>query len=467
MTDTGVVHPIRAAAADTAEHSNRLRRLVVRGSVIEIIGYLLSQGLRLATNLILSRLLFPAAYGLTAIVTVFMVALGMLTDVGLKDSIISSEHGDDLDFLNTAWTIQVIRGFMLWGAAIALAYPVSLLYHEPRLFAMITVASFALVIHGFGSTKLDTLARHVRRGPLLVVEVTSKVAAMIVMFVWAKLSPTVWALIAGGMTQSVLEVVGSHLLPTGYVNRFRWDKTAARTITNFGKWIFGSSLFTFLAGEGDRILLGRFLTMATLGVYSVAGMLGSAVGQVVNRLTYAVFFGLFSQVVRERPAEVGRHYYAARLKLDLLAMPALGALVVLGPNVVRLLYDPRYRAAGYMLQFLCVRVGLQCILYPCGVCIIALGHPRFHLIANAGRFIAVWIGIPLGWYLGHLKGVLWGTTVSELPMLVVFWFAFRRFGLLRISRELIAPVAAGVGAALGLVLKIGLDRYLPNVHLHH
>ena len=69
--------------------------------------------------MVLSRLLFPEAYGLTAIVTVFMVALGMLTDVGLRDSIISNERGDDVDFLNTAWTMQVIRGLPTLAAVAA------------------------------------------------------------------------------------------------------------------------------------------------------------------------------------------------------------------------------------------------------------------------------------------------------------------------------------------------------------
>ena len=92
--------------ATAEERKTSLRRLVLRGSAIELFGYAVNQVLRLVTNLVLSRLLFPEAYGLTAIVTVFMVALGMLTDVGLKDSIITSPRGDDPHFLNTAWTIQ-------------------------------------------------------------------------------------------------------------------------------------------------------------------------------------------------------------------------------------------------------------------------------------------------------------------------------------------------------------------------
>lgn len=459
--------PVGDAAASVLSAGPSMRQLAVRGSLIEIFGYVVNQGLRLVTNLVLSRLLFPEAYGLTAIVTVFMVALGMLTDVGLRDSIISNERGDDLDFLNTAWTIQVVRGFILWGLAAVAAYPVAWIYREPQLVRLIGVASFAMVIHGFSATKPHTLSRRVQRGSILFIEVASKVISMVVMFLWAWKSPTVWSLVAGGLTSTICEVVGSHLLRVGYNNWFRWEKEAAQQITSFGKWIVGSSAFTFLAGEGDRILLGRFLSMATLGIYSVAGLLSSAVGQVVNRLAFAVFFGLFSRVARERPHEVSRAYYKARLRLDLLAMPALGAVIVLGPTIVGLLYDSRYHDAGWMLRYLCVRVGLQCILYPCGVCLIALGRPRPQLYANAARFVTVWIGIPIGFYLGGLHGVLYATTVSELPMLVVFWVAFKRLGHLRLSRELVAVGAVVAGGLIGLLIKVWIGPYLAGIHLPH
>ncbi len=454
-------------APNAAPESVSMRTLAMRGSVIELLGYVMNQGLRLVTNLVLSRLLFPEAYGLTAIVTVFMVALGMLTDVGLRDSIISNERGDDIDFLNTAWTVQVIRGVALWIVAAACAVPVAWIYREPQLVPLIGVASFSMVIHGFSSTKPHTLSRRVERKPLLVIEVIAKVTSMVVMFVWAWVSPTVWSLVAGGLTSTLCEAAGSHLLRTGYSNRFRWEPEAARTLRSFGKWIFGSSAFTFLAGEGDRILLGRFLTMSTLGIYSVATLLSSAVGQVVNRLAHSVFLGLFSRVARERPQDVSRAYYQARLRLDLLAMPALGAVVVLGPTIVGLLYDSRYHDAGWMLRYLCVRVGLQCILYPCGICLIALGRPRPQLFANAGRFVAVWVGIPLGFHLGGIEGVLWATTLSELPMLVVFWAQFHRLGHLRFSRELFALAAALAGAALGFLIKISVEPFLAGLHLRH
>ena len=449
---------------EAAQTQSAMRRLVLRGSAIELVGYGLNQGLRLLTNLVLSRLLFPEAYGMTAIVTVFMVALGMLSDVGLKDSVITSTRGDDPSFLNTAWTIQIMRGVGLWVIASLIAKPVALAYGEPALFPLIIAGSFELVITGMASTSLFTLVRQVRRGPLVLLEVSSKAIAIVVMFIWATLSPTVWALVAGGLTAAVVEVVGSHLLPVGYRNRLHWDAEAARSIRGFGKWIFGSSAFTFLAGEGDRLLLGHYLTMAMLGVYSIAVMLSSAVGMAVTRLAGSVFYGVFSQVARERRADIGREYYSARLRLDLLAMPVLGAITVLGPLIVSMLYDARYHDAGWIIRILCLRVAVQCVLAPCGVFMIAVGQSRQLFIGNVGRFLAVWIGIPIGWHFGGLPGVVWATTLSELPMLAVFLRALHKDGLLRPTREFFAPAAFAAGALAAWALRASMPSYMARLH---
>ncbi|OED50635.1 hypothetical protein AB838_01625 [Rhodobacteraceae bacterium (ex Bugula neritina AB1)] len=73
------------------------------------------QALRLAFNLILTRILFPEAIGLMALVTVEAMALPLFSNVGLGPPGTQNKRGDDPEFLNTAWTIQVFRGFDLWA----------------------------------------------------------------------------------------------------------------------------------------------------------------------------------------------------------------------------------------------------------------------------------------------------------------------------------------------------------------
>ncbi len=119
MTKTDGLTPPTTSPGEAGDAAGRprasLRGLALRGSIWTLGGYGASQVLRLAGNLVLARLLFPEAFGLSALVGVFMVGLAMFSDVGIGPSVIRSHRGDDADFLNTAWTIQVIRGLVLWA----------------------------------------------------------------------------------------------------------------------------------------------------------------------------------------------------------------------------------------------------------------------------------------------------------------------------------------------------------------
>ena len=86
---------------------------MIRGVIYALIGHGGSQGLRLVSNVILSRMLFPQAFGLMAIVRLVLNGLELLSDAGVAFSIIRDRRGDEPSFLNTAWTIQIIRG--VWG----------------------------------------------------------------------------------------------------------------------------------------------------------------------------------------------------------------------------------------------------------------------------------------------------------------------------------------------------------------
>ena len=137
------------ALFETGDAQRRSRKgLLARGSLFALLGYGGSQFLRLAGNLVLWRLLYAEAFGLMAIVNVFMQGLAMFSDVGIGPSIIQNERGDDPDYLDTAWTIQALRGGALFVIAVIFAIPVAHFYHQEALAPLIAVVGFGVAISG-------------------------------------------------------------------------------------------------------------------------------------------------------------------------------------------------------------------------------------------------------------------------------------------------------------------------------
>jgi O-antigen/teichoic acid export membrane protein len=74
------------------------------------------QIVRLASNLIVTRLLFTEYFGLMALVNVFLLGLELFSDIGIGPALVQSKR-DDPDFVNTVWTMQVVRGLALCSIA--------------------------------------------------------------------------------------------------------------------------------------------------------------------------------------------------------------------------------------------------------------------------------------------------------------------------------------------------------------
>jgi O-antigen/teichoic acid export membrane protein len=438
------------AAAKVAE---RVGKLAIRGSFYEIVSFGTANALRLASNLVLTRLLFPEAFGQAAILAIVNQGLVMLSDVGITPGVVQSPRGDDPEFLDTAWTMHVVRGVVLTLTAMLASYPIAWLYDDLRLVPLLAVGSLGVLFAGFESTSMMTLLRRVQSRRIMVVDLGSQLVGIAVTVLAAWYFRSVWALVAGSVTVAATRTLLSHLYAkVEHTNRLRWSKEAAQVIVRFGKWIFFSSAVGFVAQQVDRIFLGKFFGLSELGIYTVAVTLADLGTTVVTRLTHQILFPSFSRVFRETPERLKSAYYRARGALDLATLPAAGLLFALGPWVIGLMYDSRYQEAGWMLRVLTVRVAFTCIVVPCETCLFSMGRSHFGFVKSVCRLGWMMTVLPVAYHYFGIRGLVWTTALSELPALMALLPAFWQRSLLSMRRELLVPVYFGAGAGAGFLM---------------
>lgn len=424
-----------------------------RGAATEIVGFGLNATIRLGSNLILTRLLFPEVFGLMAMMQVVMYGIWMLSDVGITQAVIASPRGDDPDFLNTAWTMQAVRGLGLWVLACVLAWPIALAMHEPRLVWMLPIGTFASVIHGFSSTRIYTLRRRVTLLPLMASDLTTQLVALTINVVGAMHGYGVEALLSGQLISATVFTLISHNLPgVSHRNRFRWETAARHQIVRFGRWIFFSSALSFGSARADQILLGRLLGAANLGIYNIALNLGEMPGTLILRLIDGVVYPTLSRVRHERPQDFAREYYKLRLWLDGAFHTGAGMLIAVSDVLISVMYDARWQGAAVMLRILTLRTAASAIGAVAESALMAQGRSEYSFRKNAASTAALFVLMPLGSYFGGIEGVIWASFGATCTALVVLWPAAYRLGFLRLHREALVLVylAVGYGAGLGV-----------------
>ncbi|WP_298804868.1 oligosaccharide flippase family protein [uncultured Lentibacter sp.] len=396
----------------------------LRGAGLTVFGFGWSQAMRLLSNLVLTRLLFPEAFGLMALITVFLMGLNMFSDVGVSPSILQSKRGDERDFLDTAWTIQALRGGLLWLVACLLAWPAALLYELPELVYMLPVAALTLVISGFNTTRYLEANRHLRLGRVTAIDMASQLIGVISAIVLAYLLHSVWALILSGIISALAELLIFELALPGQRNRFRWERAASNELISFGKWIFLSTVAGFVITQAGKLMLGKYLPLDQFGVYNIGYFLASfplLLGMVlVNRMLIPIY--------REWPPKDNAANFAYLRKMRLMVSLALLSLVAVfglgGVWIVDLLYDPRYAAAGAITVLVALMQIPALIALTYDQAALATGDSkRFFVLAGAKAGLMV-LCLYGGLVLDGLSGAIIGQGVAMLLAYpVVVWLS--------------------------------------------
>ena len=422
-----------------------LKHRVLKAGWWTLASYILNLGIRFGSNILITRLLAPEMFGVITIATTISIGLVMLSDLGLKQNIVHSPRGTEPEFLNTAWTIQIIRGTFLWFVAIGVSGIVVLAnrtgqlagdsaYGADGLPFVIVVSSAAVFISGFESTRLFEASRGLSLGRVTAIEILSQIAGLICMIGWVIFDRSVWVLVIGGLGSSFTRVILSHTILPGAANQLKLDRSAALELIHYGKWIFLSSVLGFLVSSGDRLLLAGLVNSTALGLYAIASLIPISIDVILNKVMADVSFPAFSEVVRERRHDLKKAYYRFFGIIAPISYFLSGFLLTSGKSIIHILYDARYQQAGWMLELQSIvlltipsRLAVQCYL--------ALGLPKLTSHVIFGRLVVLFIATPIAFSFFDLEGALSAIVLSQFISTPIIYLYNVKHGLFDLRKE--------------------------------
>jgi O-antigen/teichoic acid export membrane protein len=425
-------------ASDTPQATTSLSTRSFKAALWSLVGRGGSEALRLASSLILTRLLYPEAFGLMGTAISVMIMVQLFTDTGTRLSIIQNPRGSEPSFLNTAWMIAILRGAGLGVVMVGISWPIALFFDKPDLAPIIMFLALSPLLAGLENPAMSLVIRNMKGQRQILYDLLPQVGGIICTVSLAFIFRSIWALTIGAVLVSCMKLAASYLIEP-YRPRFVWDSESGRALIHFGKFVMLNTMIGWSATNLDRFIIGKMMGMETLGIYTIGLNLGIALEMFFIQLLGNSYFPALSQVLNDK-TRCTRIFMRSLSALMALAAPLLVIQALFGSQIIAMLYDNRYAAAGMVLLWVSIRGMARIISIISSSTLLAFGEPRCATIAMAWSLATLVALLPPGTHLYGLTGAMAAIlTSSVVGMLVECHFIVRHLQFPGIS--LMVPMA--------------------------
>ncbi len=308
-------------------------------------------GLSFAKIFILARLLSPEQFGLFSLVMIALGTTESITQTGVNITMLQSKQPIRY-FLDTAFVIAIIRGFVIGSLMIVLGYLMGNYYNQPSLFPMISLVALVPIIKGFINPAIvswqknfnfakDSLYNSLR----LTVEALAQIGLAFVLH-------SVWAMCLGVIVGAIFEVMLSFLM-LKEKPIIHYIKSRGQSIFQNARWLSLSSLLNYLNDNIDDFLLGKITGTYQLGIYHNAYALSHKANYELSKSAYHGIMPIFSKMTKDREKErLKRAFYKSILSTILIVTAISLPLIFFPQFFVELLLGKEWLAATNILRVL-------------------------------------------------------------------------------------------------------------------
>lgn len=384
--------------------------------------------LRLLSSIILTRLLFPEAFGQVLIVGSIASLITLISEVGFRGSIINNPRGEsDPGFINTIWTLMIARGFIVALVLLCISEFTFLLYPDlPEMSAFLKIAALSSAINGFMSTKMYQNEKRMNMKGVAIIQMVTRISAVVATVIFALIEPSASAILWGETLAIIIFVGLTHWYLDGTPNYFTIDKTATPTIIKYGRWILLATIMTWAVNEGHKFALGFTLPAHILGFYALAYNIAFMVREFFSAFSEKWVFPMYTKLGSDTVMESK----AFKLRLCLMGLASVLIIILfnLSDFIIDLIYEDRYADAAKFIKIICIgSIGI--IVADCYIPVFKSRADSFGLMKNRvvqATFLA--IGLYLGFKISGAEGMIVGTAAASLAGgVATAWMARKHF----------------------------------------
>ena len=413
-------------------------------------------------------LLQPIVLAQTGLITAVDVGAFVAVAVGIgivealtmfvgEQSTIVSDRGTDRRYLDTVFTVRMLRAIGICLLLCGLSWPLgnffasadSANYWLPGMFLCL---SFTSLLDALQSPARAVAMRSLDFRRIVVADFAAAVLATAATILLATRGLGAWALVFGHLTTPLARsLLGYWAAP--HRPRFCLDRSAVKELLRYNLGAAGAPFVLLMVFSAPALVFKKLLDDGkTLGIYDFAGKVAKLPEDVFLRVLGAVAVPAYAQL-RHEPERLARAWLQAVQAFLKLGGAMTIAMAWCGDSLPVLLFTSEFGVVPGLFALLCAQGGIAGLCAVVGPLLWAIGKPHIDRNAQTLRCLIVYgAGIPaaLHWgALGFASATILGIVVA---LLWSCWAAIDHLGLP--LRTLLGVLLRG--SATGATLLAGL-----------
>lgn len=379
-------------------------RTAVQGTAVRYLIFFCSKLLLFISTAVLARLLTKDDFGVVGFAITTINFLDVLSSLGVGPALIYHPESDRTS--STAFWANLIISFAIFGLAWLIAPAVALYFRDPRATDVIRVLSLTYPISSIGDTYHVLLSKRLSFNRTFLPEILRAMTKGFTSIGFAFAGLGAWSLIIG-------QICGEAVAAVVYWNLLSWrpafimEITTLKALLDYGIKYVGAGIVSIVLLNLDYLLVGRFLGVEALGVYTLAFRLPELIILQFARSLSSVIFPIYSKM-RDIPNSMASGFIMTTRYISLITVPLGFGLALVARPFTLIVFTEKWIEAVPAIQGIAIYSLLLSLSFNVGSAYKASGRPQ----------IITWTGL---FRLTLLFPALWWAVTVARSIVAVSW----------------------------------------------
>lgn len=387
-----------------------LKRVLISGMFYVAVSKYAGIIISLVVTAILSRLLSPNDFGIVAVATVIISFFSIISDLGIAPAVVQNKELEKNDLSNlfsfTFW-LSIISSLLLFLSSNAIAD----YYKSPFLIDICRIMSLSLFFNTINIVPNALIYKNkeflfLAKRSVLVQFMTGIVAILATIY-----GAGIYALTINPVLSAIfIFIITFHRYPQRLV--FTLGFVSLKKIFSFSAYQFMFNLINYFSRNLDKLLVGKFMGMISLGYYEKSYRLMMLPLQNITHVITPIMHPVFSDFQSDLYKLESSYIKIVRL-LAFIAFPLSVFLFFTSRELMLLIFGMQWEDSVPVFSILSLSVGIQIILSTSGSIFQAAGDTRSLFISGLFSAVLNVTGLLIGIFVfKSLEAIAWSIVIT-------------------------------------------------------